>query len=392
MKLVPTRPVTIEKVHYGERWFPRVARHVDGTLLLYIEYGHDAHFAPDFRLQSHDNGQSWHTPTDNVPRACHSHSFSDGELFEIDSYGIHDPKTECEAGLFGAWSRPGQPLSPVHKQVVRVHAPSLKKVPLLSLRGYPTFHWWPLWNGLHGTDQLRGDEIHLLGPYFTSTVGLPDGRLLAVGYWEPRDPALGKNCVFCFESRDRGRTWREISLVASLINSPEGANEATMVQLRDGRLYVVARTGGPLMHTWSSDHGKTWTPLAELKLVDEPAHQVGLVWPVLAQLDSGALALVYGRPGKNLVIDPSGTGTQWQSRLDLHAWEMETQAIANVPPEQRLNNSFGMGVRYWNSGDYLFVVPDGRDGLLVGYDVQHFHESWHAKPYSGVRMLRVSVQ
>ena len=392
MRLIPTRPTTIESVRYGERWFPRVLRHTDGSLLLYIEYGHDSHFSPDFRLQSHDNGNSWHTPTDNVPRACFAHSFADGELLEIDSYGIHDPKTESMSALFGAWSDPGNPGTPVKKSLIKVHGPSLKKTPLMSQRGYPTFHWWPLWNGLHGTDQLKAEDIHLLGPYFTSGVRLADGRLIAMGYWSHRDLAIEKSCVFCFESSDRGLNWREISLVANDDTKPEGANEATVVQLRDGRLYVIARTGASLVQTWSSDLGRTWTPLTEVKLVDEPSHQVGLVWPVMTQLEDGSLVLVYGRPGKNIVIDPSGTGTQWQARLDLHAWELETQAIMGVPAKQRLDNSHGMGVRYWNSGDYLFVVTDGPRGLLVGYDVQHFYESWNAKPMSGVRMLRVTVE
>lgn len=394
MRLVPSRPVTIEQVRYGERWFPRLHRHTDGSLFLYVEYGHDAHFSPDFRLQSHDNGKTWHTPTDNVPRACFAVSFPDGELLEIDSYGIHDPKTPHTSALFAAWSRPERPMDPVRKGLARVEAPSLRNMPLTSFsgRGYPTFHWWPLWNGLHGDEHLTGSEINLRGPYFTTGVRMADDSVLALGYWEHNDPAIKKSCVFCFESKDRGRTWREISLVAHDASTPEGPDEASMVLLRDGRLYTVMRTGGTLVHAWSSDRGRTWTKATPISLIDEPSHNVGLVWPILAQLESGALVMVYGRPGKHIVIDPTGTGTHWQARLDLHAWELDTQAAMGVPPEQRLNNSRDMGERYWNSGDYLFVTPDGPNEVLVGYDVQHFTESWNAKPVSGVRMLRVSVE
>src|SRR5688572_21505715 len=113
MRLVAAEPVTIEKVRYGERWFPRIFRHTDGSLLMYIEYGHDSHFSPDFRLQSHDGGQTWHTPTDNVPRACWSYSFADGQMFEIDTYGVADPNAANTGVFFGAWSDPGRPGVPV---------------------------------------------------------------------------------------------------------------------------------------------------------------------------------------------------------------------------------------------------------------------------------------
>ena len=338
MRLVPLRPVTIESVRYGERWFPYIFRHTDGSLLLYVEYGHDGHWSPFFRVRSVDAGKTWGSPTDNVPRACWCHSFADGELFEVDTYGVHDPSTEAVSALFGAWSRPDRPDQPVRNALVRVHAPSLKKVPLLSLQGpgsYPNFHWWPLWNGLHGTDRITGEEIFLLGPYFTSGVETDDGRLIALGYWEHRDPSIEKSCTFCFESSDRGHNWEEISLAATDDSTPEGPDEATLVRLDDGRLYAVIRTGGPLVHTWSEDLGRSWSPLEEVRLVDSD-HEVATVWPVVKKLGDGTLVLVYGRPGKHMVFDPSGTGTQWQGHLDLHAWELDTQARMGVPEELRL--------------------------------------------------------
>jgi hypothetical protein len=395
MKLTPQRPVTIDKVQYGERWFPRLYRHTDQSLLLYIEYGHDRHFSPDFRLRSTDGGKTWGGACDNTPRTGWCHSFADGELYELDVYGVDDPKHDGYAGYFAAWSRPGNKKS-VRKEIIRVHAPSGKKMPLtaLSRTGYPTFHWWPLWNTLHGTDQLKGDEIHLSGPTFFSGMEL-DGKLIATAAGDHRDPTVKGNVLWLFESTDRGRTWEERAEIARDPSAPEGVNESTIVRLRDGRLYVIARTGDRIIHTWSSDQGKTWTPPQPIRLIDEPDHTVRICWPVCRQLADGTLVLVYGRPGKNVVFDPTGTGTQWQGRLDLHAWELDTQASRGVPPEQRLNNSVGLGVRYWNSGDYLFLVPDGppeKREMLVGYDVQHYVEEKDADPVSGVRMVRVRLE
>jgi len=391
MKLTPTRPVTIDGVRHGERWFPRLHRHTDGSLLLYTEYGHDRNFSPDFRLRSTDNGKTFSQPTDLVPRAICAYSFPDGELLEMDAYGVHDPHTKDVAGYFAAWSNPGDPLKPVRKEIVRVHTPSGKMTPLreLSGQGYPTFHWWPLWNTLHNNPELKGDEIHLNGPYFGSGLVLEDGRVLALCYGYHRD---FKKChLWLFETRDRGRNWEEMSLVARDESTPEGPDEATLVQLKDGRLYVVARTGGELIHTWSSDLGKTWTPHEKLRLSDT-GETVHGVWPIIEKLADGTLLMTYGRPGKNIVFDPTGTGTKWQGRLDLHAWEYETQTIMGVPEAKRINNKLDPGIRYWNSGDYLFCVADGPRAALVGYDVQHFTENWNAEPISGIRMLRVTLE
>lgn len=382
-------PVTIESVRYGERWFPFVYRMPDGTLLIYIEYSLDAHFSPFFRLESRDNGVSWVNPTDNTPRVAWCFPFEDGELFEMDCYGVHDPRTAADAVHYGAWSRPGQGNDMPRRDFVRVHNSSLDKNCLADMRGYSSHPWRTLWNALHGTDQMSSREIFLNGPCFTDGLALPDGRLLAAGYWSH---------VILYESLDRGHTWEEVSFINDPAVSGITANETAMVRLADGRLYVVCRTeqgdGGPLMHAWSEDLGKTWTPLSPLTLVDSD-HQPRYAWPRLCPLARGGLALVYGRPGKHLVFDPGGTGSQWQGRVDLHQWELDAQASRGVPPEQRLR---GMvpgsppGVdRHTDSSDYLAVVETAPDELLVFYDVQGYVEHAHARPCSAVRMVRLHL-
>lgn len=393
MRLVASEPVTIEKVYYGERWFPRLYRHTDGSLLMYVEYGHDRDFSPDFRLQSHDGGATWHTPTDNVPRVCCCHSFEDGQLWEVDTYGFHDPRTEDVSVFYGAWSDPGRPDMGVEKGEVRVHTPSLRRVPLkqISNQGYPTFHWWPLMNRLHGVDELTGDEVFLLGPYFTATATLADGRLLGVGYAKAKGSETSHFSSVAFVSSDRGRHWEELAVLGTDRTTPEGLTETDVIRLKDGRLYVVIRTGAHLMHSWSSDEGRTWSSVTPLRLVDEPDHVPGLAWPRLARLDDGTLLLAYGRPGKHVVFDPTGTGSGWRGRLNLQTIELQTQERRGVPPELRLRGPTHLGVRYWDSGDYLSVLPISPSAFLVTYDVQSYVESWNAKPYSGVRMVKVTL-
>jgi hypothetical protein len=156
-------------------------------------------------------------------------------------------------------------------------------------------------------------------------------------------------------------------------------------RLPDGRFYAVMRVetntgyGGQFHHAWSEDEGRTWSQPVPLVLQDEPEHIVRSAWPVMTQLPNGTLILAYGRPGKNLVFDPSGTGTQWQGRLDLHALELDTQALMGVPPEQRLRGIVGEDWskrmdRHTDSGDYLGVVATGENELLVVYDVHAYVE------------------
>jgi hypothetical protein len=117
-----------------------------------------------------------------------------------------------------------------------------------------------------------------------------------------------------------------------------------------------------------------------------------LNWPRCRVLADGTLVLTYGRPGKHMLFDPSGTGSQWQGHVDLHARELETQAFMGVPPEKRLHGDTSVCIRYWDSMDYLALEVIGPREVLVIYDVQEYHESWNAKPYCGMRMVRVQLE
>jgi len=393
MRFIADRPVTIERVHYGERWFPFFYRLPDGMLMLSIEYNFDIDFAPHFQMRSIDGGKTWTNPQDNVPRQAWCHGFADGEMFEIDTYGIQDPNAPSDAVYFGCWSYPSRPNDIPSKDFVRVHNHSQRGASLAEIRGCPTYRWWRLWNTLHNTDMLSAQDIRVSGPYFTGGFEMPDGRLMAVGYWS--HPAI-------YQSRDRGHTWDEVGVICDPAQGGPQANEAALQRLRDGRFYVVMRTedngprGGPLVHAWSEDEGRTWSHPEPIHLEDEPEHRVAYAWPAMTQLDDGSLILVYGRPGKNLVIDPTGTGRHWQGRFDLHAWELDTQALNGVPSEWRLRGIVGEDWskrfdRHTDSGDYLSVVATGLHELLVVYDVHAFIENWNSNPISGVRMVRIRL-
>ena len=123
-----------------------------------------------------------------------------------------------------------------------------------------------------------------------------------------------------FASADNGVHWTRRSTIASYTADPsvgmasEGPSESSLVQLNNGSLLSVFRTGQPfpgydvnatqptLMWAMSGDNGSTWTTPKMLG--------VGGAFPLLHKLDDGAVALTYGRYGaKVMLVDP--TGLRW---------------------------------------------------------------------------------
>ncbi|HCN09294.1 MAG TPA: hypothetical protein DIT01_15310 [Lentisphaeria bacterium] len=401
MKLVPEhRPVTIHSVRFGERWFPQLLRHTDNSLLLWLAWGNDAAFAPSLHIRSTDNGRTWSEPESNVPRHAFSHSLAADELFELDAVGISDPNAPEDAVFWGAWSQPGRLGDEPQIDFVRMHLPSIKRTPLAALSsGYPTHPWWPIWNTLHGRDDMTSDEILLAGLAVGTGITLDDGRILALGYGHHKDSIGGHDSIFMITSADNGRTWTETGIAANGDAMAASPNEATLVRLRDGRLYAAMRVEGitrdpvkaVLHQMWSSDDGRTWTTPEPMRLIDSE-HLPASVWPRAKVLEDGTLVMSYGRPGKHLIFDPTGTGTQWQGMLDLTAFEKETQTLLGVPEAQQLRRPGGPEDRHCDSSDYLALETDGPRTVIVVYDVQNYVENWNARPVSGVRMLRVRLE
>ncbi|MCX7825859.1 MAG: FAD-dependent oxidoreductase, partial [Verrucomicrobiae bacterium] len=94
-----------------------------------------------------------------------------------------------------------------------------------------------------------------------------NGRLVlpvarAVGRVEgDRDEAL------VFFSDDGGATWKR-SQAAQIPDGPRGMAEPCVIELKDGRLLMLARGGlGALLKSYSSDGGQTWTPGTRTTLV-----------------------------------------------------------------------------------------------------------------------------
>jgi len=172
---------------------------------------------------------------------------------------------------------------------------------------------------------------------------LTDGNILsfdpACVAGKKSNPQNAEMSLVARVSRDRGTSWQSLSVAAPyragafpyegyanadcLQPWEHGYYEGSAVQLADGRVYVVMRSGGggvPLCHVWSADGGRTWT---SPQVIDR---RVCGVAPRLLKLADGTLALCYGRPGMYAMLDPSGTGEHWQvdNRFDLTDGEQLT--------------------------------------------------------------------
>ena len=414
MKLSAEQPVTILADRIDRRYIPHVANFPSGLLRLNIGIGPDANFTPGASYHSYDGGKTWMAVDNLCPRIEWNTVLSNGSYYEVDDYWFQDPDQPDWYWGNGGFSDGEKNL---HHEYIRMHAPSVIPRTLRSMRqfGQPQNPWFDLINKANSNREvttLTMDNVMLGGAVLTSVVELESPQhLVAAGYANVK--GYKKSVQILFDSRDGGRTWEEGPIIMTCEDTPEGGDETALTRLDNGELYVITRTGSLLMQSRSADQGKTWTAPEAIRLVDTGEYITG-VWPIIRRLKRGGLVCSYGRPkstftsieqarafdyvaehyghcGKFVMCDPSGTGREWQGRIDLHTMETELQALMDVPEHQRLHIQ-DTNVREYNSWEYLSLNEVEDDVLLVTYDVQKFQENWNSYPVQGVRMVRINVK
>ena len=150
-----------------------------------------------------------------------------------------------------------------------------------------------------------------------------DGSLLAAMYGNFEADSAGpthpwsktetkfKLRAYVVRSTDEGKTWSFLANVAvpdpAVIDDSEGFNEWSICRLEDGRLLGVVRTGHftPMVLSWSSDEGRTWT-------APRPAPELGPagVDPCLLGLSDGRVALAYGQMVQPTAVKPGSEGAE----------------------------------------------------------------------------------
>jgi predicted neuraminidase len=143
-----------------------------------------------------------------------------------------------------------------------------------------------------------GPFDHLLGPIKNKPVQLEDGTILCPSSTETRD----KWRVHFELSRDMGRTWEVVGPIHDGIEFD--AIQPSVLFHPGGKLQILCRTKqGVISQSWSSDGGKTWSPM-EATVLPNPNSGTDAV-----TLADGRQILVYNH------IVPDQT---WGSRSQLN--------------------------------------------------------------------------
>ena len=195
-------------------------------------------------------------------------------------------------------------------------------------------------------------------------------------------------------SEDGGYTWRYYSTIAD--GDPanvgkdlfEGANETSFLQLADGDLMAVFRTGSGtgwhIHRAYSHDGGKTWSRPDEL-----PAYSVE---PQVIRAANGTIALSTGRPGVDLWLAADPRATQWQ-KIDLVAYH--NAAIAD--PAQHIGSfehTHGDHAphKIFQTTSYTAMVETAPNRLLLIYDRDSERKPVNEQDISRVFVLPLEIE
>ncbi|MFC4007276.1 sialidase family protein [Nonomuraea purpurea] len=160
---------------------------------------------------------------------------------------------------------------------------------------------------------LPGGAVH------GAPIQLADGTILITAYARYLDTQTYQAEVYA--SADGGGTFTRRGVIAM----PSGGfvyNEAAVEQTADGSLLAVLRRDGgkysTLHQSRSTDGGRTWSPVSELRLSGMDCVVRGVA-PRLLLTPGGVLVLSAGRPDNWLAVSPDGLGHSWlQPRVTYH--------------------------------------------------------------------------
>ncbi len=159
------------------------------------------------------------------------------------------------------------------------------------------------------------------------------------GIFPELDPYRGVNVLV---SKDQGKTWQ----LRGIRSFPKPDwHEAMIVEKKDGRLWMMARTGNGIMESFSTDQGATWSePAATAANIQHPSSRF-----FFRRLSSGNILLI--KNGKEL---HKHTGrnyfSAWLSQDDGKTWK------GGLVVDDRENVTYPDG----------FQAPDGT--IYVSYD------------------------
>ncbi len=184
-----------------------------------------------------------------------------------------------------------------------------------------------------------------------------DGRVIFTTMRMQHDP--GRHAVLTYSSTDDGATWKPSNLIdLGGRGHHGGVTEPTLVELNDGRIWMLIRTNwGEFWSAYSSDGGRFWSIIQPSGIPASSAP--GLI----TRLASGRLVLVWNRPlpeGKDTWPLSGGDGLWSDTPVSNHREELSI-AFSNddgaswTDPEVIARQS-----GTWLAYPYMFEIEPGR--------------------------------
>lgn len=237
------------------------------------------------------------------------------------------------------------------------------------------------WDGVHhawtdGTYVLRSfdngltwerDPIPVTAPTGKATLTsdaileLPDGELLVPLYGKKADES---DMAFVMRSRDKGRTWTDLSVVAfdpfgnllfmepSLVALPSGNLLCMMRVHRNESVQGWADGGTPyfLYQSESADLGRSWSLPRRTEMWGHPPH--------LLRLASGSILCTYGhrrRPYGVRACRSRDGGTSWDIQEEYPLSSMGTNADFGYPSSVQLADGTIFTAWYYGCDGYAQI-------------------------------------
>ena len=356
------------ETRWGHHQFPGIARMDDGRLIVSYSIAADSAMSygmPHPACVSADGGETWRAaaPGEAEASAAGAIVFPDGEAIKfpmekpLDATQLKLPPNPVRHRDLYTRESDCYRLGDLPQDLQRVKL--LRRLPgekewraewaTLEIPDAVVHVWRREWGDNGWSDPNILVQPHIATEFFHTLT--PDGGLLNftyLGRFNPDGTLPARGGVAVLRSDDRGRTWRlwgvsgwfrdeaeERAAAQPFLDDPDsnynrlwggkdaapipffevgGLYEPGVVSFGDGRMVCVMRTdtGGthePCFVTRSSDWGKTWTR-------PEILTPFG-VMPKLVRLDNGVIALVYGRPGVQLLFCTDGKGEVWHTPMNL---------------------------------------------------------------------------
>ncbi|MHC4728394.1 MAG: sialidase family protein [Planctomycetota bacterium] len=201
----------------------------------------------------------------------------------------------------------------------------------------------------------------ILGPVRAKPIKLPDKSLLCGSSTEDKGWR-----VHIEITPDLGKTWNRTEALNDGKEFP--AIQPTILTYQDGKLQILCRSRGKLRQSWSSDQGKTWSPLVP-SILPNPSAGIDAV-----TLEDGRQLLVYnhstrGRDQLNVAV--STDGKEWKAALKLEDENTVDgkRAYGAYPAAIQASDGLVHITYTWRREKINYVVLD--PSRLVLHDIQN---------------------